>query len=949
LRQLAVHPLMSALLCSSLISLCLPQAHAQAPVASKEFRTEVNLNGQAVGVWTLLDRNGVLYVSQEAFEAWQIRRRVGAEGISHAGQTWYALASVSGFVATHEFGTQTLRLQFASQAVIGRPRLPATAAAPIPAPTASPVAQSAITSIAPRVDSVRPESQNLPISPSPERILVAPNPGASISPSAKPGEMRLMPLEVRVNGAPSGSWALLEKDGMLYATEDAFEEWRLNRREGAEPLVHRSQAWYALSSVPGYESRLNFANQSIDLVFSPAAFAATRLASDAVQKLELSPSIPAVFLNYDLNYSQSRFSTASTISTRDLGALTELGLSGSWGVLTSSFAGRNLVSQDPTLKPNWERLETTSTRDFPDSKLTLRIGDASTRAGAGGRSVFFGGIQLGRNFALQPGFVTQPIPVIQGTSSAPSTVELYVNDALRQTSNVPTGPFAIDNFPLLTGGGQVRIVVRDVLGRETVLVQPFFSHADLLEQGLSDWSVELGTVREGLGTQASKYGQRFGSGLYRHGFSKTATGEISAQFGTDTQALGTGLTMALPGQILGYTSLAASRDKALGEGTEWSLGAEYSHLRHGFNSSLSGASRNFRQLGQTGAASPNKLQAAASYSYTSQSLGTIGLGLAKIDNYASGEILTTSANYSMRICERASLTLSATRATGNGVAAPATSVGLSLNIPLERRMSASTSITHRAGQTDAYANVSQGPAGELGTGWRTLAGTRGNKAYAEAGVYQQANKALVTGDISASASQQSIRLGLQSALVFVDGQLFVSRRVQDSFAIVEVPGYADVGVGFQGNVQARTDAKGIAFLPRLQSLQRNSVRLDPSELPISAEIDNIEQVAVPAARSGVKISFPVRSGRAALIKIVLADGQDAPAGAEIELVGDQQEFFVARRGEAFITGLQAKNTLKLKHNGSSCTISLGLPEEGQGTKSDEILRLGPVRCEGVTQ
>ncbi len=93
MRRLAVHPLVSALLCSGVISLSSPQAFAQAPILPKEFRTAISLNGQTVGSWTLLERNGVLYASQEAFEAWQIRRRIGAEGISHAGQTWYPLAS----------------------------------------------------------------------------------------------------------------------------------------------------------------------------------------------------------------------------------------------------------------------------------------------------------------------------------------------------------------------------------------------------------------------------------------------------------------------------------------------------------------------------------------------------------------------------------------------------------------------------------------------------------------------------------------------------------------------------------------------------------------------------------------------------------------------------------------------------------------------------------------
>jgi len=40
------------------------------------------------------------------------------------------------------------------------------------------------------------------------------------------------------------------------------------------------------------------------------------------------------------------------------------------------------------------------------------------------------------------------------------------------------------------------------------------------------------------------------------------------------------------------------------------------------------------------------------------------------------------------------------------------------------------------------------------------------------------------------------------------------------------------------------------------------------------------------------------SGRGALLKIVLDDGEPAPAGAELELVGDPKGFFVARRGEA---------------------------------------------------
>ena len=203
---------------------------------------------------------------------------------------------------------------------------------------------------------------------------------------------------------------------------------------------------------------------------------------------------------------------------------------------------------------------------------------------------------------------------------------------------------------------------------------------------------------------------------------------------------------------------------------------------------------------------------------------------------------------------------------------------------------------------------------------------------------------MATADINSSAAQQTVRLGAQGGLVAIDGQVFASRRIQDSYALVEVPGYADVGVGFQGSVLARTNKDGKALVPRLQPYQANSIRLDPSELPISAELDSIEQVVVPGSRRGVIVRFPVRSGRGALIKIIFEDGEPAPAGAEIELVGDKQEFYVARRGEAFITGLQASNQLRLKWNATSCSLAVDLPAAGG---PDEIARVGPLTCAGI--
>ena len=198
----------------------------------------------------------------------------------------------------------------------------------------------------------------------------------------------------------------------------------------------------------------------------------------------------------------------------------------------------------------------------------------------------------------------------------------------------------------------------------------------------------------------------------------------------------------------------------------------------------------------------------------------------------------------------------------------------------------------------------------------------------------------------ASSNQQTLRLGGRGGVALADGQVFAARQIEDSFAVVNVPGYPNVGIGFQGSSLTRTNAEGVAILPRLRAYDTNSIRLDPRELPINAELDNIEQIAVPASRSAVKVTFPVRSGRGALIKLLLDDGLPAPAGAEVELVGDRKEFFVARRGEAFVTGLRDRNQIRLKHNGGSCTVAVDLPPPGP---DDAIARVGPLTCSGVTR
>jgi outer membrane usher protein len=750
---------------------------------------------------------------------------------------------------------------------------------------------------------------------------------------------KLQPLEVTVNGAKSGAWVLIERAGVLYAPKDAFEEWRVQLRPGVEGFSYRGVQHYPLSGVPGYSAKVDLSTQSLDLVFSPQSFAATRLTQDQASKPVPDRVLPSVFFNYDLNYAASALRDAP--NTRNLGALTELGVSTGLGVLTHSTVGRNLASSgfNPE-SPSWTRLETTFTHDFPASNRTLRLGDSSTRTGLLGRNVYFGGVQYGSNFALTPGFVGQPLPAVTGVSAAPSTVELYVNDVLRQVSSVPTGPFTLDNLPTFSGSGEARVVVRDLLGRETVVTQSFFSSPQLLAPGLDDWGVEAGTVRRDLGVASNHYGQGFGSGTWRRGINNGLTLEGRTEVTRGMNAVSIGAIAALPGDLLGRAAVMGSHSSDVGSGTQWLLGADYTSLRTSASLQAQGASFNFRQLGQDTGTLPTKLQVAGNANYFSDALGSFGVGFATLNRYDSPRITTLSASYSTRVLGKANLAVSLGRAIAGG---SGTNVGVTLVVPLDNNVYATASVDHRPGQTDFYATATKNPSQDGDLGWRVLAGQQQNHGRAEGGLFYAGRYGRLTGDVSASRDQTALRVGASGGVVWADGHVFASQRVSDSFALVEVAGYPDISVSLGGQQQGRTDASGVAMMPRLLAYQSNSVRLDARELPFSAELDSIEMSTVPSWRSGVKVVFPVRVGRGALLRIVLDDGEAAPAGAIVQNDGDKEEFYVARRGEAFLTGLLSTNRITLKWKDQQCQFEATLPP----VSKDDIARVGPLVCKGV--
>lgn len=743
---------------------------------------------------------------------------------------------------------------------------------------------------------------------------------------------RVLPVEVTINGGAGGIWPIVSRDGVLYAPADAFGSWRLQVRPETPAIEYRGFRYFALGSVTGLESRLDTNKGTLDLSIPADAFSSTRLTRELSPVLPRTPVVPAVFVNYDLNYSR----THGFAATEGLGLLGEVGASGSWGVLTQTFVAPNLVAQQ---NQDVTRLETTYRRDFPDQGYTLVAGDSALRTGLLGRNAYFGGLQFGTNFNLAPYINRQPVPLIAGETSTPSTVQLYVNDVLRQTSNVPAGPFALENLPVLSGNGDVTVRVRDILGRETVITQPFLIAAELLAPGTTDWSAEVGALRQDLGVKSFNYGDGFASGMVRRGLSTTTTAEVRAEAARGRGGLGLAGVHAIGSDILIRGGAMASHNERLGSGARWLFGAERMAYSGNMSFMFEGNSRAFRSLGEEDDQFPVKLQFAGQASWTIP-WGRVGFAVAYQEPHFGDDITTWSLNYGTTVASNWQLNLYYTRAYSR---IDNYTLGAALVVPLDRNTASSTSVQHQGGRTEFYSTVSHTPATTEGLGWRALVANQG-EARAEGGLNWFSPYGLFTAEAAVRRNQTDIRLGAVGAAVWAQNQVYGMQRFSDSAVLVSVPGQSGVGVGRGAQTGQRTDDEGYALVNGLVAYQPSPIRLNANDLPISAEVASLEQEVVAPWRSVAKLEFEVRGGKAALITVLFDDNEPAPAGATVRIEGEPQDFLVARKGEAYLTGLKDSNRLRLQWRGKECRIDLQLPPD-----APEIARVGPLRCPGVTR
>lgn len=734
-------------------------------------------------------------------------------------------------------------------------------------------------------------------------------------------------LDVSINGQPTSMIArFVLRDGRLYANAKDLTTMGL-----ALPAAQASSdADIELDRIDGlsyeYDSTdLRIALQLDDRIRSPYRFNARE-----TQAIPPATSSRGMLLNYDA-YTQ--------VSPRPRTAIwTEWRYFSPEGVLSHT----GLVDYDRHVK-RYIRYDTSWTRSHPDTLSTWQFGDTITGSLSWSRAIRMGGIQWRRNFALRPDLVTFPIPNLRGSAVVPSALDLYINDVRQFSSEVPSGPFVLNQIPGINGAGQATVVTRDALGRSVATTVPLYVDSRLLAPGLSSYAFEVGFLRRRYGWRSFDYDRRLALSQttgYGVNSSLTLTSHAEATSGLFNAGIGSLVKLGMAGVV--NAAVAASVGRFTGQ--QFNLG--YQVIRPDFSINLD-AIRTVGHYGDLAARAGDSVPSTTDRATLSlplprdQTLALSYIGF-KLPRGPASRIASLSylTNFGHLLSMNVSLFRNFSQDNTTGIF-----IGMNVGLGGSTNNSNGTSINMNFGRQNGRShhnvNAIRTPNYAGGFGWAVQAGRTSGVNYREGQLQYTGNAGEVTAIGRSFAGHADTALDLSGAFVWMDGGLLMSRRINDSFAVVSTDGIADVPVLHENRVIGKTNRHGRLLVPDLNAYQHNAVAIDTMDLPANVRVSTTTRDLVPEARAGVLGHFGLPRHDAATVILYDGQGQPLPTGSRVLHAESGIDTIVGYDGITFIDQLKARNTLRVRHGAMRCVVTFDYRRQDDGG----LPTIGPLVCQ----
>lgn len=773
--------------------------------------------------------------------------------------------------------------------------------------------------------------------PTPSNATPAETPPPSTTPAPAsnaelPQDLKPYILKITLNGQTEPNFALVFTDKKnqqaFFVSIKDLTNWNIQLPPNMTPRIIRGQAYYNFAAIPGSTEKLDVTTEAATLTLPAQYFKAQRF--DLRNEKKLIPQLPhpGGFFNYDV-FSQKVTSEAGS-STPITSGFFELGAFGPAGSGTSDFLVTNGANQNRVT-----RLNTAWNIDYPNTMRTLRIGDGFNNPGMWSNSVDFGGVSWGSNFTTQPNFLSFPLPFVSGSAIAPSLAEIYLNNSLVNNENLNSGPFNFQNLPVVTGAGDVRMVVTNLLGKKEVVDIPYYADQELLKPGLHQFSLDSGFIRDNFGLHSNDYGQFLISGTNAFGITNNLTTELHTELRSDIQTVGAG-EHYLIGDLGVLSSAVALSHQGFDYGELAQLGFNHlsQHFSYGFKTQL--MSKQFHSIGfgDNGFLAPSaQSQAFLSVPVFKQS--SIGFSyISQINRNFPNEQIVTS-NYSFQPLHDVSMTLTGLMDLNNQ---DNKAILLTTSINLSQNLYAYTTASHENNSNSLSAELQHAAPVEGGVGYTIGGGTGTGNHYTSAGINYLHPYGSLQANVAHDQGMNDYQAEVNGGAVFLDKQFYLTRYSGNSFALVKVPGQKDVPVLLENVPVAKTNNKGYALVTGLIPYVKNEISINPNDLSLNTDIQSTQIDVAPYAHSGALVSFPIHTITSATLTLKQADGQPVPVGASLNLTETKESSLVGNHGFVYLTNLQAKNTLVASWDGHTCQATIlyrpnGAIQQNLGTET----------------
>jgi len=743
-------------------------------------------------------------------------------------------------------------------------------------------------------------------------------------------------VDLTINGVRQPDVVAIEvlDDGSVAIPLDAWQAARL--RVGDTVRLRDGRDAVRLGAMPGVTYRLDPARLLLALQVPAAAFETSRIDARPRGGTPLARTGTGAYLDYDLSV------TAVDDGTVTWGGSARAVLFSPAGTLVSGTVLRG-ANRGPGPRVEAIRTETWFQRDLPGRRESLVVGDAISGASAWSRQVRFGGLRIARNFALAPDLITYPLPALTGSAALPSTVDVLVSGRSVQPGiPVAPGPFALRNVPTITGDGRVNLVVRDLTGIETVITRDFYLSPTLLAPGLSDYSFEVGALRRRFGEANFAYGPAFVAGSWRQGVTPALTvgGRVELQGARQAGGVEVDATLGSFAAARGAVAWAWTAADDFGPrraGARYLVGIDRQTAGYGVFAQAEWQDNGFTPFGRIG---PERLVHSRIQAGANAHLGpALNLGVRYVDQrWRDGEEnRLIAATASLRLPGRFLLSGYATdRVDRTG--------GWSVGLSLTRSFSGLTTARLAAdrdqdGKWNETLSARRSPPLGPGLGWQAEARNGADRSL-RGGIIANADYGQFSAEGYVDGHSSALRLGARGSIGWLADTAFAAREIGDrAFAVVQLDGLNGVSVRRSNQPVATTGKRGLAVVTGLLPYQTNRIAVDPGELPLDVSIGDTAAEAVPYARTGMVVKFPVHRSRNALAVLLQGESNPVPLGARATLRGGG-EFIVGRGGEVYLSDLGAENVLDVRWQGHACRVHLPTLPVGEAEP-----RLPPVPCE----